>query len=109
MSADRPDLPPETGEPGAGVDAVRAALNRARSAAVARGLQPGTALPAQATNRRRRVAGEARRSGAHPDARDPQTVGSSIARLVSERGWSAPVAVGGVIGRWDAVVGAETA
>ena len=30
-------------------------------------------------------------------------------RLVVERGWQAPVAVGGVIGRWDAVVGTEIA
>jgi predicted nucleic acid-binding Zn ribbon protein len=98
------------GEPeGGGVDAVRAALNRARAAAVARGLQPGAPARATTSGRRRRVAGEARRSGAYPDARDPQTVSSSIDRLVAERGWAAPVAVGGVIGRWDAVVGADTA
>jgi predicted nucleic acid-binding Zn ribbon protein len=36
-------------------------------------------------------------------------VGTSIDRLIAERGWTAPVAVGGVIGRWEAVVGAETA
>lgn len=48
-------------------------------------------------------------AGAHPDARDPQPVGNSIDRLVAERGWTAPVAVGGVMGRWDAVVGAEIA
>lgn len=91
-----------------GIDAVRVALNRARAAAASRGLQPG-APAAVPPARRRRVAGEARRSGAHPDARDPQTVASSIEHLVVERGWSAPVAVGGVIGRWDVVVGAETA
>ena len=98
-----------------GVDAVRAALNRARAAAAARGMQPGAPASPRGTAassgaaRRRRLAGEARRSGAHPDARDPQTVGNSIQRLIDERGWTAPVAVGGVIGRWDAVVGAETA
>lgn len=91
-----------------GVDAVRAALNRARAAARSRGLQPGAPGPAPVA-RRRRLPGESRRSGAHPDARDPQTVAGSIDRLIAERGWSAPVAVGGVIGRWDAVVGAETA
>nr|WP_255480916.1 DciA family protein [Quadrisphaera sp. RL12-1S] len=48
-------------------------------------------------------------SGARPDARDPQTVSSSIGRLVSERGWRTPVAVGGVMGRWADVVGAEVA
>lgn len=113
MSADPPG-PGKQGKPGdaeaSGVDAVRAALNRARAAATARGIQPG-APPGSATRgrRRRRTPGEVRTSGAHPDARDPQTVASSIDRLVAERGWSAPVAVGGVIGRWDAVVGAETA
>jgi predicted nucleic acid-binding Zn ribbon protein len=94
----------------AGADAVRSALNRARAAARERGLVPGTparrgAVPAW----RRRAEAASRRSGAHPDARDPQTVASTIDRLVAERGWQAPVAVGGVIGRWDAVVGVEIA
>jgi predicted nucleic acid-binding Zn ribbon protein len=55
------------------------------------------------------VAGESRRSGSGPDARDPQLVSSNIRRLVAERGWAAPVAVGGVIGRWDVVVGPDVA
>jgi len=36
-------------------------------------------------------------------------VGGSIGRLVHERGWSEPVAVGGVMGRWAQVVGREVA
>jgi predicted nucleic acid-binding Zn ribbon protein len=36
-------------------------------------------------------------------------VGAALSRLVAERGWQESVAVGGVIGRWDAVVGAEIA
>jgi predicted nucleic acid-binding Zn ribbon protein len=95
-----------------GVDAVRAALNRARAAAAARGLRPGdmgSRSGGSASGRaRRRIAGE-RRSGAGPDARDPQMVSANIARLVVERGWSTPVAVGGVLGRWDSVVGADVA
>jgi predicted nucleic acid-binding Zn ribbon protein len=55
------------------------------------------------------VAGQSRRSGAYPDARDPQAIAGTIERLVTERGWAAPVAVGGVIGRWEAVVGSDTA
>jgi predicted nucleic acid-binding Zn ribbon protein len=101
VSGDRP--PAEQ----AGPDGVRAALNRARAAALARGAQPGAA--ASGVSRRRRVAGEARRSGARPDARDPQPVGAGIDRLIAERGWAEPVAVGGVVGRWDAVVGPEVA
>lgn len=96
---------PEEGT--AGPDAVRAALNRARAAALSRGLRPGAPGPSPAP--RRRIAGEQRRSGAHPDARDPQPVGTGIDRLVTERGWSEPVAVGGVVGRWPAVVGPELA
>ena len=108
---------PEPGAPegaASGVDAVRAALNRARAAAKARGQVPGRAGAAsrgtspEALRARRRLAGQ-RRSGSGPDERDPQLVGGSIGRLVAERGWSTPVAVGGVIGRWDQVVGVEVA
>lgn len=93
-------------------DAVRAALNRAKAAAAAKGLQPGrrggaTAGTGTGGRGRRRVAG--RPSGAGPDRRDPQTFSSAISRLVGERGWTTPVAVGGVVGRWDQVVGAEVA
>jgi predicted nucleic acid-binding Zn ribbon protein len=83
-----------------GVDAVRAALNRARAAAKARPATP-------ARSRRRSVPG--RGSGAGPDARDPQLFSATIQRLVTERGWDTPVAVGGVMGRWSSVVGAEVA
>lgn len=107
-------VPPEPApEPAAeedsGVDAVRSALNRARAAAAAKGLTPARRPgPAGAAGgRRRRVAGQ--RSGSGPDGRDPQPFGTSIGRLVAERGWSTPVAVGGVIGRWDQVVGQEVA
>jgi len=50
-----------------------------------------------------------RRSSAVPDDRDPQTLGSSVDRLVTERGWGTQAAVGGVVARWPAVVGAELA
>ena len=129
MSADRPgdevaadgadagvdagtDAAAEGADAGDGVDAVRAALGRARAAAAARGLKPGQPLsrlsPAAAAARARRR-GADQRSGAGPDARDPQVVGATISRLVAERGWSTPVAVGGVLGRWDAVVGEDVA
>jgi predicted nucleic acid-binding Zn ribbon protein len=94
-----------------GADAVRAALGRARAAAAARGDKPGQpgrkgALAARAREKRD---GANTRSGARPDARDPQGVDTAIARLIAERGWSQTVAVGGVLGRWDAVVGADVA
>ncbi len=50
-----------------------------------------------------------RRSGAQADDRDPQLLGRSVERLIAERGWETAAAVGGVMGRWDQVVGAEVA
>lgn len=48
-------------------------------------------------------------SGPHPDDRDPQPVGDTLDRLITERGWSQPLAVGGVEGRWGGIVGDEVA
>jgi predicted nucleic acid-binding Zn ribbon protein len=93
-------------------DAVRAALGRARAAAAARGVRPGQPAkrlsPAAAAARARRR-GADQRSGSGPDARDPQSLGTNINRLVTDRGWSTPVSVGGVLGRWPAVVGEDVA
>ncbi|GAA3300527.1 hypothetical protein GCM10020295_41520 [Streptomyces cinereospinus] len=36
-------------------------------------------------------------------------LGSAINRLISERGWEAPAAVGGVMGRWPQIVGDDVA
>lgn len=109
-------------------DAVRGALNRAREAARQRGLTPGKPSgrlgqgfgegfgqgPGRAAGQgrgrgRRRVGDPSVHSGAHPDGRDPQPMALSVDKLVVERGWQAPVAIGGVMGRWDAVVGSEIA
>lgn len=91
--------------------AARSALARAKAAARARGLRPGVsaANAAKLARRRARVAGEGRYSAAGLDARDPQLFGATLDRIVGERGWSSEVAVGGVVGRWDQVVGAEMA
>ena len=91
--------------------AARSALARARVAARSRGLRPGVtaANAAKLTRRRARIAGEGRYSAAGVDARDPQLFGATLDRIVGERGWSSEVAVGGVVGRWDQVVGAEMA
>ncbi len=93
-----------------GADAVRAALGRARAAAAARGDKPGIPgrVGAAALARQRRE-GANTRSGAHPDARDPQGLDSVMGRLIAERGWTETVAVGGVLGRWDQIVGPDVA
>ena len=49
------------------------------------------------------------RSGAHPDERDPQLLGPTLDRLIADRGWETDAAVGGVLGRWPAIVGPEVA
>ncbi|WP_369068778.1 DUF721 domain-containing protein [Kineococcus terrestris] len=114
--------PPGEDEP-TGADLARTALGRARAAAAAKGLRPGVQpLGGRTTARtfaehvaggpvtgRPRRGDASVRSGAHPDARDPQTLDSTLSRLVGERGWEQPVAVGGAFGRWDVVVGPDLA
>ena len=102
-----------------GVEVARDALAAARTEARRRGFAPGRAPdPSQraagagtsATGKRRlarRITEQ--RSGAHPDDRDPQLLGPTLDRLVSERGWETDAAVGGVMGRWVAIVGPEMA
>ena len=68
----------------------------------------GSAGAAGERARRWRVTPE-QRSGAHPDDRDPQLLGPTLDRLVAERGWQTDAAVGGVMGRWDSIVGPEVA
>ena len=88
-------------------EVARAALNRAKAAARARGAEPGRPAP-------RRASGVGRGTGnggdvRTGDGRDPMLVGDTLARLAAERGWSEPLSVGGVVGRWREVVGDEVA
>ncbi|NUL44780.1 DUF721 domain-containing protein [Cellulosimicrobium funkei] len=93
-------------------DAAIVALNRVRQAAESRG-EVRRRRPA-ATGRGT-TAGSGSGSGSGtapgwrrgPDARDPRMVGDVFGRLVTERGWSSPVAVGSVLSRWDELVGAD--
>ncbi|MCA1218929.1 DUF721 domain-containing protein [Streptomyces sp. 8L] len=91
---------PKGGEP-SGVDLARVALRAAREQAKARG---------DAVRERRQARrGGGLRSGARADGRDPLPLGAAINRLITERGWEAPAAVGGVMGRWPQIVGEELA
>ncbi|GII98823.1 putative nucleic acid-binding Zn ribbon protein [Sediminihabitans luteus] len=80
---------------------ARAALDRARAAARARGLRPGTI--------RTSPLGEPHVERKGPDARDPQLLGNLVGHLLAARGWTPDVTVGGVIGRWREVVGDQVA
>lgn len=121
--ADRPTEPvkkrPEPGGPeGAGADgtdepaeAARQALARARAAAAAKGLRRTAPGRPPAGKRRFRPGpglGDVG-SGAGPSRRDPQPLGPIVDRLLAERGWSAPVSMGGVVGRWREIVGDQLA
>ena len=82
-----------------------AALNRARAAARARGLRPGSpGAPA-----RRGDGGQAADPRHGRDGRDPGPGGETLARLAAERGWSTQLSGGGVVGRWREVVGDQVA
>lgn len=100
MDPDEDVLPdPEEFIPDASVAAAEA-LARARAMARARGLRPGT--PAKRTA----VTG----AGRDPrDGRDPALLGEVVERLITDRGWEHEVEVGGVIGRWEQIVGRELA
>lgn len=89
-----------TPEP-SGVDLARVALRAAKEQARARG-----AAAAQKKQARR---GGGLRSGARADGRDPMALGAAINRLITERGWETPAAVGGVMGRWPQIVGEDLA
>jgi len=95
--------PTSAGATSAGPDLARAALAAARAEARARGID------ARRTRRTQVRRASTTRSGSGPDDRDPQLLGSVVERMVAERGWEQPVAVGGAIGRWPEIVGAETA
>lgn len=83
-------------------EVAREALNRAKAAARARGLRPGSPS-------RRSPLAEPHSAGKGPGARDPQLVSDVISSLLRDKGWVTDVSVGGVIGRWREVVGEKVA
>jgi len=88
--------------------AAASALARAREAARAKGLHPGSKPP-----RKRDRSGGRAGSGAGGrdgrDGRDPSLLGDQLDRLLLDRGWNVDVAVGSVMGRWPEIVGTEVA
>ncbi|WP_343035699.1 DUF721 domain-containing protein [Isoptericola sediminis] len=93
---DRTELTPPS-------EVAREALNRAKAAARAKGLRPGS--PA----RRSPLAEPRKDQGKGPNARDPQLMSDVVGRLLRDKGWTAEVSVGGVVGRWREIVGAQVA
>ena len=97
-------MPDEPTPTTSGVDLARAMLAQAKADARAKGTQAG---PRGKTSRGRPR--DVTRSGAHPDDRDPQPLGRTADRLAAEHGWEEHLAVGGVVGRWAEIVGADLA
>lgn len=98
-------------------DAATTLFNRFRKAAEDRGQQRLRRPPKNVSlNSDPRAAARAAESEAesHPvrqqaDLRDPRLLGEALNTLVRSRGWTAPVAVGSVISRWDQLVGGAIA
>ena len=112
MTSTPPDGDPsESNDRRTGLEVAREALASARAEARRRGLAPGKPQPRtkapDGTRRRRPRPVTEQRSGAHPDERDPQLLGPTLDRLMAERGWETDAAVGGVMGRWAAIVGPD--
>ncbi|MEV8333334.1 DUF721 domain-containing protein [Streptomyces niveus] len=97
--------PPQLSAPApaesSGVDLARVALRAAKEQARARG--------AAAQQKKQVRRGGGLRSGSGADGRDPLALGAAINRLITERGWETPAAVGGVMGRWPQIVGDDLA
>jgi len=86
-------------------DAATEAIRRARAVAKAKG-----ATRAPSTSYRPSVrADDEVRSGSGPDARDPQTMSSSVRRFIDAQGWDNATAVASLTGRWAEIVGPEIA
>ncbi len=83
-----------------GVDLAQVALRAAKERARAHGA---------AAQQKKQARRGGLRSGARAGGRDPLPLGAAINRLITERGWEAPAAVGGVMGRWPQLVGPEVA
>ncbi|MHA7282478.1 DUF721 domain-containing protein [Arthrobacter sp. TMS2-4] len=85
-------------------DAPQALLNRLRSASQARGTPREAASKRSAKTSRRRYSPEPVYGG-----RDPEGVGNVFSRMLAERGWKSPVAIGSVLSRWSEIVGTDIA
>ncbi|MFE8886167.1 DUF721 domain-containing protein [Pseudarthrobacter enclensis] len=88
------------------IDAPQAALNRMREAAAARGeIRRKAQRPGQKT--RGGIRDTRGFSQFHASGRDPLGLGKVVGRLVAERGWTSPVAVGSVMAEWATLVGPD--
>lgn len=108
--ADEPEVPDEADEPhrADGLDLARALLRGAMGAPEPASRPARKRVGEYGERRPRRLrAGEAQLSGAHPDGRDPQALGSELDKIIGERGWALDLRIRGVFARWAELVGPE--
>ena len=89
-----------------GYDLARKVLEDARAQARAAGKSVGQG---RASPPRRRSTTRRRWSGAGPDGRDPQSLGTLAASIARSRGWQSQIAQGAVFGAWSRIVGPDIA
>ena len=110
---DATEAGPEVPTSAVGADLAREALARAKAASPGPGRggasrgSGGSAAPSR--RRSRGPVPSAEYSGPGPDERDPQPVGATVDRLVDQRRWRQPLAIGSVIAAWPQIVGVEVA
>lgn len=90
------------------IDAAQAALNRVREAAAARG-EIRQAVRPGASGKKGKASGSRGFSQFHNTGRDPLGLNKVVGRLIAERGWTSPVAVGSVMAEWASLVGPDIA
>lgn len=99
------DFPTEPHDP-TGLDlASEIARQTARNAPMMSPIPP----PASSMKRRRFGRFEEQRSGASPDDRDPQTLGSVLDQVRNRRGWVKRISLSTVLRNWAGLVGADNA
>lgn len=102
-----PTPPPET--PEELEDSLLASARRAANDSPPRRNASRSSRGAKVRRSTRAGSGDDARSGPGPDDRDPQRLQTTVDALVDERGWRLPVAIGGIAGRWEQIVGGEVA
>ncbi|WP_310961756.1 DUF721 domain-containing protein [Nocardioides terrisoli] len=100
------DSPPEPDHDDGGLDLARSIARGLAGSTRASAATGGVSRSGRTPGRRTRATGSTL-SGAHPDARDPQTLDATVSSFVADHGWGTELRVHGVFSRWEAIVGPE--
>ena len=104
-SGDAESFPTEPHDP-TGLDLASEIM---RQTARSTPLLPRVPTPPSSMKRRRMGQFEEQRSGARPDDRDPQPLGSILNQVSARRGWVKRISLSTVLRNWPDLVGADNA